>query len=69
MIEQKQFAGGGLNQDVDSNFLKPNEWDYALNIRNTDRVDFADGVISNLKGTTEIGFSKIFDNTFSLEFR
>ena len=69
MIEKKEFANGGLNQDVDENFLKPNEGDYGLNIRNTDRVEFSDGVISNLKGTTEIGFSEIFNNVFSLEFR
>jgi hypothetical protein len=52
MIESKLFAGGGLNQDVDDNFIKPNDWDYALNIRNTDRLEFSDGVISNLKGNT-----------------
>jgi hypothetical protein len=52
MIENKLFAGGGLNQDVDDNFIKPNDWDYALNIRNTDRLEFSDGVISNLKGNT-----------------
>jgi hypothetical protein len=52
MIESKLFAGGGLNQDVDDNFIKPNDWDYALNIRNTDRLEFSDGIISNLKGNT-----------------
>lgn len=57
MIENKLFAGGGLNQDVDENFLKPNEWDYALNIRNTDRQEFSDGVISNIKGNTLVTFS------------
>lgn len=69
MIENKLFANGGLNQDVDDNFLKPNDWDYALNIRNTDRLEFSDGVISNVKGNTQIGYSKIFNNVFSQEFR
>lgn len=68
MIENKIFAGGGLNQDVDDNFLKPNDWDYALNIRNTDRLEFSDGVISNLKGNTLIEYSEIFNLTFGLEF-
>jgi len=57
MIEQKQFAGGGLNQDVDENFLKPNEWTDALNIRNTDRLDGSDGVISNVSGNTLVTFA------------
>jgi hypothetical protein len=57
MIEQKQFAGGGLNQDVDNNFLKPNEWTDALNIRNTDRLEGSDGVISNIKGNTLVAYS------------
>ena len=57
MIEQKQFAGGGLNQDVDENFLKPNEWTNALNIRNTDRLEGSDGVISNIKGNTLVAYS------------
>ena len=57
MIENKLFAGGGLNQDVDENFLKPNEWEYALNIRNTDRQEFSDGVISNVKGNTLVTFT------------
>lgn len=57
MIEQKQFAGGGLNQDVDENFLKPNEWTDALNIRNTDRLEGSDGVISNVKGNTLVTFT------------
>lgn len=57
MIENKLFAGGGLNQDVDENFLKPNEWEYALNIRNTDRQEFSDGVISNVKGNTLVTFN------------
>ena len=63
MIENKLFAGGGLNQDVDDNFIKPNDWDYALNIRNTDRLEFSDGVISNLKGNTLIEYSEIFSLT------
>lgn len=57
MIENKIFAGGGLNQDVDDNFLKPNDWDYALNIRNTDRFEFSDGVISNVKGNTLVSYT------------
>jgi hypothetical protein len=57
MIEQKQFAGGGLNQDVDENFLKPNDWTNALNIRNTDRLDGSDGVISNIKGNSLVTFT------------
>jgi hypothetical protein len=57
MIEQKQFANGGLNQDVDENFLKPNEWTDALNIRNTDRLEGSDGVISNIKGNTLVTFT------------
>ena len=57
MIEQKQFANGGLNQDVDENFLKPNEWTDALNIRNTDRLEGSDGVISNVKGNTLVTYS------------
>jgi hypothetical protein len=69
MIELKQFAGGGLNQDVDENFLKPNDWTNALNIRNTDRFNGADGVISNIKGNTQVSYSKIFNNVFSLKFR
>ena len=57
MIEQKQFAGGGLNQDVDENFLKPNDWTNALNIRNTDRFNSADGVISNIQGNSLVSFT------------
>jgi hypothetical protein len=57
MIEQKQFAGGGLNQDVDENFLKPNDWTNALNIRNTDRFNGADGVISNIQGNSLVTFT------------
>jgi len=57
MIEQKQFAGGGLNQDVDENFLKPNDWTNALNIRNTDRFNSADGVISNIQGNNLVSFT------------
>lgn len=69
MIENKGFLNGGLNQDVDDNYLKPNDWDYSLNIRNTDRLEFSDGVISNLKGNTAIEYSKIFNNVFTLVFR
>lgn len=69
MIENKLFANGGLNQDVDDNFLKPNDWDYALNIRNTDRLEFSDGVISNIKGNTQVGYSKIFNSIFTNTFR
>jgi len=57
MIENKLFVGGGLNQDVDDNFLKPNDWDYALNIRNTDRFEFSDGIISNIKGNTLVTYT------------
>lgn len=57
MVESKVFTGGGLNQDVDESLLKSNEWDYALNIRNTDRLEFSDGVISNLKGNTLVTYS------------
>lgn len=57
MIELKQFAGGGLNQDVDENFLKPNDWTYALNIRNTDRLQSNDGVISNILGNSLISYT------------
>jgi hypothetical protein len=57
MIEIKQFANGGLNQDVDENFLKPNDWTNALNIRNTDRLEGSDGVISNIKGNTLVTFT------------
>ena len=57
MIENKLFVGGGLNQDVDDNFLKPNDWDYALNIRNTDRFEFSDGIISNVKGNTLVSYT------------
>lgn len=57
MIENKLFAGGGLNQDVDENFLKPNEWEYALNIRNTDRQEFSDGVIANVRGNSLVSFT------------
>ena len=69
MIENKLFANGGLNQDADENFLKPNDWDYALNIRNTDRLEFSDGVISNVKGNTQVGYSKIFNSIFTNTFR
>lgn len=69
MIDGKNFVKGGLNQDVDENFLKPNEWTDALNIRNTDRLELSDGVISNIKGNTQVSYSKIFNNVFSLEFR
>ena len=57
MIEIKQFAGGGLNQDVDENFLKPNDWTNALNIRNTDRLEGSDGIISNVKGNTLVTYT------------
>ena len=57
MIEQKQFANGGLNQDVDENFLKPNEWTNALNIRNTDKFNGSDGVISNIPGNSLVTFT------------
>ena len=57
MIENKFFAGGGLNQDVDENFLKPNDWTNALNIRNTDKLDLSDGVISNVKGNSLVTYS------------
>ncbi len=69
MIENKGFINGGLNQDVDDNYLKPNDWDYALNIRNTDRLEFSDGVISNLKGNNTISYAKVYNNVFTLVFR
>jgi len=57
MIESKVFAGGGLNQDVDNNFLKPNEWKDALNIRITDRLNNTDNIISNIKGNTSVSYT------------
>lgn len=57
MIESKQFAGGGMNQDVYENYLKPNEWQDARNIRVTDRLDGTEGVISNVKGNTEVEYT------------
>jgi hypothetical protein len=57
MVENKVFTNGGLNQDVDESLLKPNDWDYALNIRNTDRLEFSDGVLSNLKGNTLVTYA------------
>ena len=57
MVEGKLFTRGGLNQDVDESLLPANDWDYALNIRNTDKVDGSEGVISNLKGNTLITFT------------
>lgn len=57
MIESKVFVGGGLNQDVDNNFLKPNEWKDALNIRVTDKLNKTDGIISNIKGNTSVSYS------------
>lgn len=65
MIEVKTFTNGGLNQDVDESLMKPNEWDYALNVRNTDRLEFSDGVLSNLKGNTIVGYSKVFNSVLS----
>jgi hypothetical protein len=69
MIESKVFTGGGLNQDVDEGLLKSNEWDYALNVRNTDKLESSDGVLSNTKGNTAVGYSKIFNNVFSQIYR
>lgn len=57
MIENKVFAGGGLNQDADNNFLKPNEWKDALNIRITDKLNGTDNVIVNIKGNTAVTYS------------
>ena len=57
MIENKVFVGGGLNKDADDNFLKPNEWKSALNVRVTDRLDNTDGVISNIKGNNLVTFN------------
>lgn len=57
MIESKVFAGGGLNQDVDNNFLKPNEWKDALNIRVTDRLNGTDNIIVNINGNTSVTYS------------
>jgi hypothetical protein len=57
MIESKVFAGGGLNQDVDNNFLKPNDWKDALNIRVTDRLNNTDNIISNIKGNTSVSYT------------
>lgn len=57
MIENKFFAGGGLNKDVDENFLKPNDYQDALNIRITDRLNSEDGVVSNVKGNTEVVYN------------
>lgn len=60
MIESKKFAGGGLNKDVEESFLKPNEYDDALNIRVTDRLNNEDGVVTNVKGNTEVVFNGLF---------
>lgn len=60
MIESKKFAGGGLNKDVEESFLKPNEYDDALNIRITDRLNNEDGVVSNVKGNTEVVFNGLY---------
>ncbi len=57
MIENKFFANGGLNKDVDENYLKPNEYQDALNIRITDKLNSEDGVISNVKGNTEVVYN------------
>lgn len=57
MIENKVFAGGGLNQDVDNNFLKSNDWKDALNIRVTDRLNNTDNIISNIKGNTSVSYT------------
>jgi hypothetical protein len=57
MIESKVFAGGGLNQDVDNNFLKSNDWKDALNIRVTDRLNNTDNIISNIKGNTSVSYT------------
>lgn len=57
MIESKQFAGGGMNQDVNENYLKPNEWQSARNIRVTDKLEGAEGIVSNVLGNTLITYS------------
>lgn len=59
MIENKFFANGGLNKDVDENYLKPNEYQDALNIRITDKLNSEDGVVSNVKGNTFVLFSEL----------
>lgn len=63
MIENKFFAGGGLNKDVDENFLKPNEYQDAVNIRITDRLNSEDGVVSNVKGNSLVLFNGLITAT------
>jgi hypothetical protein len=57
MIESKVFSGGGLNQDTDNNFLRPNDWKDALNIRVTDRLNSSESIVSNIKGNTSVTYA------------
>ena len=67
MIENKFFAGGGLNRDVDENFLKPNEYQDAVNIRITDRLNSEDGVVSNVKGNSIVLFDGLITATVIID--
>lgn len=56
MIEKKSFTGG-LSTDRDGAYLQPNQYLNALNIRVTSNEEGSEGVLTNIKGNTEVTFT------------
>lgn len=57
MAVTKNSFEGGMNQDKDERTLLNNEYSYALNIRNGATEDGGLGVITGVKGNTEVSFT------------
>lgn len=53
----KNTFEGGLNQDKEERALAPNEYSYALNIRNAGTEGGNVGVITNVKGNESVSFT------------
>lgn len=48
---------GGLDRDSDARLIKEGDYYYALNMRNISSEGSTEGVIENIKGTTEVPYS------------
>jgi hypothetical protein len=55
--EKKIFVGGGIDQDSDLRYLKPNMYRYALNVLTNNSNDGNVGCIENRKGNVQVNFN------------
>lgn len=59
MVQQeiKSFAGGSIDFDSSSEFVKPNNWIDSLNIRARSKDGAKDEVVSNIGGNTKVAYT------------